>query len=541
MDLRGPDASRVPSAAAPPAESFAGRYRLAKVIGAGGMATVWRAEDRVLGRIVAVKRLHPEYAMDGVARKRFWAEARAAASISHPNVVSIFDFGEDHGEDGRDAEVVPFLVMEFVDGRSLAEGLASRGPLPAREVAAVIEQAALGLSSAHALGLIHRDIKPGNLLVAPDGTVKITDFGIARAADSVPLTRTGAVVGTAQYISPEQAAGCAAGPASDLYSLGVVGYTCLSGSPPFDGGTPLATALAHVRDPVPPLPASVPAGLRALVMDLLAKDPARRPASGLEVASRAGAAGAESPGDPGDAWGSAAPPDATPDSENMSPPPRTAVLPAGWEPPSPSNRFKVRAATPGHKPGLLRGRASAVLALAAAALAGIVLAGIVLAGLVLATSGAGKRTVPNVVGDTVGVARAALEHAGLVPAVRLTDAPHTAGYVVAESPRAGAKLRRGQVVQVTASSGSVQVNGSGYAGKPYAVVAADLAASDLRPVESYVASPSTPGLVLAVSPLGSVPVGSTVEVQVATPPVSGAGSAGPPGSPPGHHHPTPPH
>ncbi|HUJ65899.1 MAG TPA: protein kinase, partial [Acidimicrobiales bacterium] len=519
MDLKGPDASMFPSALAPPPECFAGRYRLSKVIGAGGMATVWRADDLVLSRVVAVKLLHPEHAIDGVARQRFWAEARAAASISHPNVVSIFDFGEDQVDGGDNGEVVPFLVMEFVDGRSLAEDLAARGPLPAREVAAAVEQAARGLSSAHALGLVHRDIKPENLLVTPDATVKITDFGIARAADSLPLTRTGAVVGTALYISPEQATGRAAGPASDLYSLGVVGYTCLSGAPPFDAGNPLATALAHVRDPVPPLPASVPAALQELVIDLLAKDPAHRPASGLEVAGRARAAGEQSPGDLSAAWGSApVPPAGPPAPEYVDPAPRTAVLPAGWEPTSPPDR--PRAGARGKKPGLRQRRAGAVLALAAAAMAGIV----------IATAGTDSRTVPNVLGDTVAVARAAIEHAGLAPAVRLTDAPGPAGYVLAESPRAGAELGRGRVVQVTVSSGSVQVDGSTYAGKPYAVVAAELAASALRPLESYVTSDSTPGVVLSVSPQGSVPVGSTVDVQVAAPPavppVAGGGSGG---------------
>jgi serine/threonine-protein kinase len=251
------------------------RYRLDSRIATGGMGVVWRATDTVLDREVAVKVLKPEYADDPTFRSRFEAEARHAAALHHHNVASVFDFGELDPDDGSGVPR-PFLVMELVPGRPLSALLRDDEPMPPETAATLAAQAADALAAAHALGIVHRDVKPANLLVTPRGQIKITDFGIARAADGAALTQTGQVIGTPAYISPEQAEGKPATQASDIYSLGVVLYECLAGARPFDGGTPVSTALAHLRDDPPPLPDDVPAHLREVVTTALAKDPHQR-------------------------------------------------------------------------------------------------------------------------------------------------------------------------------------------------------------------------------------------------------------------------
>jgi hypothetical protein len=260
------------------------RYRLDDRIATGGMGEVWRATDTVLDRQVAVKVLKPEYADDPSFRSRFEAEARHAAALHHPNVASVFDFGELPPDDGSGVPR-PYLVMELVPGRPLSQLLRGDEPMPPETAADIGAQAADALAAAHALGIVHRDVKPANLLVTPSGQVKITDFGIARAADGVALTQTGQVIGTPAYISPEQAEGTPATQASDVYSLGVVLYECLAGTRPFTGDTPVGTALAHLRDEPPPLPDQVPAHLREAVSTALAKDPAQRYASMADFAA----------------------------------------------------------------------------------------------------------------------------------------------------------------------------------------------------------------------------------------------------------------
>ena len=259
---------------------LAGRYRLEGRVAYGGIGEVWRATDLVLGRPVAVKLLQAEYAQHPEVLARFRAEARHAGSVSHPGIAQVYDYGEDG------AAASPYLVMELVDGPSLARVLAA-GPLAPARAMDVLAQAAAGLQAAHAAGLVHRDVKPGNLLAGPSGQVKITDFGIAHAAWSAPITQTGALVGTPAYLAPERIAGGPATPASDLYSLGVVGYECLTGTVPFDGIPPEVTA-GHRHRTLPPLPPAVPAGVAELVSDLTAQDPAARPASAGDVAARAG-------------------------------------------------------------------------------------------------------------------------------------------------------------------------------------------------------------------------------------------------------------
>jgi len=258
---------------------LAGRYRLGSQIAAGGVGEVWRAEDTVLTRLVAVKLLRAEFAGHAEMQERFRAEARHAGALSHPAIARVYDYCEPSPEHPA------FLVMELVDGPSLAAVLAA-GPLGAAQTLDVVAQVASGLKAAHAAALVHRDIKPANLLLAADGQVKITDFGIAHVAGSVPVTRTGTVMGTPAYLAPERVSGASATPASDLYSLGVVAYECLAGSQPFTG-KPLEVAAAHRDLPLPPFPHAVPADVAQLVAELTAKNPAARPASAQEVATRA--------------------------------------------------------------------------------------------------------------------------------------------------------------------------------------------------------------------------------------------------------------
>jgi eukaryotic-like serine/threonine-protein kinase len=256
-----------------------GRYRLDARIAAGGMGEVWRGTDLALSRAVAVKLLHPEHASQPDGLARFRAEAQQAGSLSHPNIAQVYDYCEP-------APPGPaYLVLELVDGPSLARHL-DGGPLSPARTLNVIEQAAGGLAAAHQAGLLHRDIKPGNLLLSEDGLIKITDFGIARAAGSAVHTRTGALTGTPAYLAPERFAGAPATPATDLYALGVVAHQCLTGQLPF-AGDPLVVALAHVERDMPPLPDSVPDDLAALVADLTRKDPHARPASAVAVLARA--------------------------------------------------------------------------------------------------------------------------------------------------------------------------------------------------------------------------------------------------------------
>ncbi|RZU33834.1 serine/threonine-protein kinase [Blastococcus saxobsidens] len=257
---------------------LAGRYEITAPIATGGMGEVWKARDQVLDRIVAAKVLKSEYTNDPSFLARFRNEARHTAALSHPNIASVYDYGETTDDSGT--QTLAFLVMEFVEGQPLVTILHEEGRLPVDWTLHVLSQSADGLSAAHRAGVVHRDIKPGNLIVRPDGVVKLTDFGIAQARDAAPLTRTGMVVGTAQYLSPEQAQGMEVNAASDVYSLGVVGYECLTGARPFDGASQVAIALAHINRPPPPLPADIPAPVRLLVERALAKDPADRFADG---------------------------------------------------------------------------------------------------------------------------------------------------------------------------------------------------------------------------------------------------------------------
>jgi serine/threonine-protein kinase len=243
------------------------------------MGEVWQAVDKVIERQVAIKILKEEYLGDKAFRERFRAEARHAALVNHEGIASVYDFGEEEGS--------AYLVMELVPGEALSTIIERERFLSAERVLDIVAQTASALHAAHQAGLVHRDVKPGNLLITPDGRVKITDFGIARAVDQVPLTATGQVMGTVQYLSPEQASGKSATALTDIYSLGIVAYEALAGKRPFTGESQVAIAMAHIKTPPPPLPETIPLAVRNLILACLAKKPERRPTSARQLARAA--------------------------------------------------------------------------------------------------------------------------------------------------------------------------------------------------------------------------------------------------------------
>jgi tRNA A-37 threonylcarbamoyl transferase component Bud32 len=429
---------------------LAGRYRLDQPISAGAIGEVWRGLDAVLQRPVAIKLLRAEYAHQADTLARFRAEARHAGSLSHPGIAQVYDYGD------ADPPHPPFLVLELVDGPSLA-GLLGGGPLDCARVMDVVAQAAAGLHAAHRAGLVHRDIKPGNLLLSQDGLVKITDFGIAHAAGSAPLTRTGTLIGTPAYLAPERVAGAPATPASDLYSLGVVAYECLVGEQPFSGN-PVDVALAHREHPLPPLPATVPGEVAALVTGLTAKDPAARPGRADQVAARAGRIRDSLVRDSlvrdSMSNGTVVLPDSGPESLPVT----LADVPLPGPPPT--RRRRARAGLPGR-----------AAALAAAGVVAVVLLGLLLAGAFRSKAPAaqapkvGPSTVrtmvevngPSLTGQPVDTVRHQLRELGLV--VRVLWQPsdqQESGTVVSVQP--SGRVAAGTQVVVT---GALQPHGHG--------------------------------------------------------------------------------
>lgn len=345
-----------------PHDLIADRYRLVDRIATGGMGEVWRAHDETLQRDVAVKVLLPDSAQDEGFVERFRAEARLSSQLTHPNVGTVHDFGEHDGQ--------AFLVMELMEGEPLSTIITERAPMPQDEVTEILHQTALALQAAHDAGVVHRDVKPANIVVDSRGYAKLTDFGIARALGEAPLTQTGELLGTPHYLAPEQAKGAQAGPLSDVYALAVVGYEMITGQRPFSGESIVATALAHVSQPAPQLSDDVAEPLRTTVMSALAKDPAQRPQSAAEFAEAlrltpgevpqhlvAGAAAAVTPvisGAPSDL----APDEPLPTSVMPTPP---IPAPAGGDGPSAGPDDAVEHDT--RRPGWLLPAAAAVLVL----------------------------------------------------------------------------------------------------------------------------------------------------------------------------------
>ncbi len=251
--------------------TLANRYQLTSLIAVGGMGEVWRAEDTDLHRTVAVKVLKDTATGNDTFLRRFRNEAKNAAGLTHPNIAQIFDYGDHEG--------IAYLVMEFVDGEPLSSILEKERTISEVRVVHLLTQTSRGLGAAHAAGVMHRDIKPGNLLVFGDDQVKITDFGVSRSMGQTTLTATGMVMGTAQYLAPELALGKPATPASDIYALGVIAYEAVVGRRPFTAANAVDIAIAQVNEPVPPLPAEISSGMRHLIMLLLEKSPRKRPHS----------------------------------------------------------------------------------------------------------------------------------------------------------------------------------------------------------------------------------------------------------------------
>jgi serine/threonine protein kinase len=303
------------------------RYRLGERIAAGGMGSVYRAVDETLGRPVAVKVLRRELADDPTFLERFRREARAAAGVAHPGVADVYDYGELGGE--------PFMVMELVEGETLAERIEARGRLPWPEALAIGEQVARALAAAGAHGVVHRDVKPANILLGADGRAKVTDFGIAKAAASATLTGTGMVLGSANYVAPEQAQGNGVGPAADQYSLGCVLFEAVTGEPPYRGGSAVAIATQHVSAPVPDpreRRPDLPAAVAELIRRAMSKSPGARFASAAAMADALAATAAPGHGPPA-AWEPGprppAPPGPDPVTRAWEPGPRPLGPPEG--------------------------------------------------------------------------------------------------------------------------------------------------------------------------------------------------------------------
>jgi serine/threonine-protein kinase len=398
------------------------RYALGQLIAAGGMGQVWRGTDVLLGRPVAVKVLRSEYTGDPTFLARFRAEAQHAAALSHPNIACVFDYGETRTEHG---EALAYLVMELVEGEPLSALLRREGRLDTVTTLSVLEQTAAALAEAHRVGLVHRDVKPGNILVCPDGSVKITDFGIAWSAGSVPLTRTGQVIGTPQYLSPEQAEGHLATPASDVYALGLVGYECLAGHPAFDGDNAVTIALKQLREDPEPLPAELPPGVRTIITRALAKDPAARMPDGAAFVAAIGDARAgrvQAAVDTGARAVPLAPPASRSAGDGGAP---TAAIGAHRSPPVPARR-----------------RAGALLVPLVALLLGAAAA----AGVFLAVSGSTPSTP---------VAAAQTQEAETVALVAADYVGRPVDDVAAQLSALGLTVRRHAQVTTTAAPGTV--------------------------------------------------------------------------------------
>lgn len=431
-----------------------GRYRVAAVLGHGGMATIYRGQDTQLGRDVAIKVLRPEYGRDADFLARFRQEAQAVASLNHPNVVAVHDIGKDPAG--------PFIVMEYVPGEDLASLLKRNGPLGPRQAARIGIEVARALSAAHGRGIVHRDVKPANVLIATDGRVKVTDFGIARAVADAQLTLPGTTMGSVHYLAPEQVRGLGAVPASDLFSLGIVLFEALTGRRPWEGDTAAAVAVARLSGPIPG-PAdlvAVPAELDRIVRTALAHDPADRFPSANALASALEAfLAATRASAPGSASGSAAD---VPQSEELPVRARPGV--AGTSGIREPEHDGAGAAYGGFDPEPASGgraRSSAWSWVAGiAGLAVLALVAFVVLRVLTGLSGTptGAVPVPNVVGLGLEAARTEIESLGLVLEATPEEAPgRPIGTVISQVPAPESVVERGATVRVAIATGTATV------------------------------------------------------------------------------------
>jgi beta-lactam-binding protein with PASTA domain/predicted Ser/Thr protein kinase len=481
-----------------------GRYRVISRLGSGGMADVYLAQDQLLGRQVAVKLLHHHFAEDQEFVERFKREASSAAALSHPNIVGIFDRGEWNG--------TYYIAMEYVAGRSLKAIVREDGPLePARAIDIVI-QILRAARSAHRRGVIHRDLKPHNVILDEEGRARVTDFGIARAGAS-DMTMTGSIMGTAQYLSPEQAQGFSVSAASDLYSVGVILYELLTGVVPFEGETAVAIAFKQVSaTPRPPseLNPTLPASLDAVVLRALAKDPAARYADADELIAALQRERETLPAYTG------APAMSAVDGQVHHAPPPTQHRPAagGALLLAPGARFDE---TYGAPPEEERSKRRAWLW----ALAAVVLIGAVVA-VVLLTQSNKSVTVPDVARQSEQAAGTTLRNAGLNPVPSLAASTTvTTGLVISQSPRAGSVVEKGSSVRIVVSGGPASIPLIDVAGLSEADATAKLRKAGFKPTSKTESSATVAaGKVIGTEPPAGpeLQVGSTVTVLVSSGP-----------------------
>ena len=473
---------------------FGRRYRAVERIGSGGMADVYKAVDEVLGRTVAVKVLHARYATEPSFVARFRQEAQAAANLSHPNIVNMYDWG-------REGETY-YIVMEYVNGIDLKALVASRGPLDPMKAADYAAQVCSALAVAHGYDIIHRDIKPHNIILTPEGTIKVMDFGIARAGNTT-MTQTGSVLGTAQYISPEQAQGKNLTPASDLYSLGATLYELVTGRPPFEGDTPVATALMQVNsDPIPPrqIRASIPPALEAVIMRSMRKDPGERYDSANEMRADLKRVMGGQPA-VGGAYGG------TYGSTND----QTSVLP-----PIERSSSSYQGARPQIRP-IPERRTSPWVWLALVAIILVTIGGVAWG---LGLFGSAKVVVPSLAGLTEVQAEVELAKAGLeIGEVTTENSSETPiGIIMGQNPDAGTQVEPGAAVNITVSAGLKKATIPELAGMTEAQAIEALRASDLeydRTIRENNAEIEK-GLVIRTDPIEGteVPVSTRVKLVV---------------------------
>jgi beta-lactam-binding protein with PASTA domain/predicted Ser/Thr protein kinase len=479
------------------------RYEIGETLGYGGMAEVHRGRDVRLGREVAVKVLRADLARDPSFQARFRREAQAAASLNHPAIVAVYDTGEEDMYGNQ-----PYIVMEYVEGRTLRDVLKIEVRLMPRRAMEIVADVCAALDFSHRNGIIHRDVKPGNVMITRTGAVKVMDFGIARAVadNAATVTQTAAVIGTAQYLSPEQARGETVDARSDVYSTGVLLFELITGSPPFTGDSPVAVAYQHVRENPPPpstINPDVPPELDAIVLKAMAKNPANRYQSAGEM--RADLIRAIN-GRPVEAE-----PVMTADEvTTVLGGARTGQYPAAAYGTRVTGRPPTGPAKKDRSPWFWIGIITAALLVIAAGAFGVVQ---------LLGGGGDDVTVPNVVGQTQSQAKQTLEGVGLVPEFTTgVSVPQQKGQVISTDPAAGIGRKKGATVSVVIGAGPAQITLDDYKGVPFEDAAASLRSKGLIPVRNDVNNSARAGQVLSSNPPANsrVSEGARITLNVST-------------------------